>query len=137
LHRQVAELGIADQVRFLGVVQAMPQLYRACDVVCIPSVAEPFGRTAIEAFAVGTPVAASAVGGLRETIEHEETGLLVEYGDVAGLSRALWRLLDDASLRHRLAFAAAAVAASRYSAQRHQTALCSIVERVLARRCCN
>jgi glycosyltransferase involved in cell wall biosynthesis len=51
----------------LGDVVDMPAFYRACDIVALPSSAQPLGRVVIEAFAVG-PVIATAVGGMRETI---------------------------------------------------------------------
>ena len=55
LEGQIQDLGIEGQVEMLGWVEDMPAFYRACDLVCLPSRAEPFGRTAIEAFATGTP----------------------------------------------------------------------------------
>ena len=72
---RASKLASADRIHFVGWVEDMPAFYRACDMVCIPSRAEPFGRTAIEAFAVGTPVVATAVGGLQEIVEDERTGL--------------------------------------------------------------
>ena len=102
LKRQVRDLGLQDRISFVGWVDDMAAFYRACDLVCIPSRAEPFGRTAIEAFAVGTPVVASAVGGLKEIVRDGETGLLVSYDDVLSLRDALERLLDDPSLRKRM-----------------------------------
>lgn len=98
LEEQIRNLGLRDQVSFLGWVDDMPAFYRACDLVCIPSRAEPFGRTAIEAFAVGTPVVASAVGGLKEIVTDEETGLLVPYGDEDALADSLRRLLASPDL---------------------------------------
>ncbi len=102
LQARVQELGLAGRTRFLGSIADMPAFYRACDVVCVPSRAEPFGRTVIEAMAVGTPVVATAVGGIREIVRPEENGLLVPYGDHAALASALDRLLGDADLRARL-----------------------------------
>lgn len=102
LKEQVRDLGIQDRVEFLGWVDDMRAFYRACDLVCIPSRAEPFGRTAIEAFAVGTPVVASAVGGLQNIIEDGETGLLVPYGDEEALAGSVRRLLEAPGLRRAL-----------------------------------
>ena len=102
LKKQVRELGIQDRVVFLGWVEDMSAFYRACDLACIPSRAEPFGRTAIEAFAVGTPVVASAVGGLQDIVEDGETGLLVPYGDEEALAGSLQRLLRTPDLRQTL-----------------------------------
>lgn len=134
LHQQVAQLGIAAQVRFLGNVADMPRFYRACDVVCVPSRSESFGRTVIEAFAVGTPVVASAVGGMRETIEDGVTGLLVEYGDVEGLRSALVGVLQDPAAGRTMAARAQRVAVERYSAENYQAAICDIVSGVARER---
>jgi len=106
LEEQIRDLGIADQVEMLGWVEDMPAFYRACDLVCIPSRAESFGRTAIEAFAAGTPVVATAVGGLQDIVTDEETGLLVPYGDKEALAGAVRRLLGDAGLWEEIAEAA-------------------------------
>lgn len=102
LKAQVETLGIDEQVQFLEWVEDMPAFYRACDVACIPSVAEPFGRTVIEAFAAETPVVATAVGGIREIVADGETGLLVAYDNDASLRDALRRCLQDRALRDRL-----------------------------------
>lgn len=127
LRNRTIELGIADHVRFIGTVTDMPRFHRACDIACIPSRSESFGRVAIEAFAAGTPVVATAVGGLRETIENGRTGLLVEFGDVAGLAAAITRLVSDERARAELTTNAALVAAERYSARGCRERIRSIV----------
>jgi D-inositol-3-phosphate glycosyltransferase len=78
---------------------------RAVDVVVVPSRREPLGLAAVEALACGTPVVASAVGGLKEVVRDGETGLLVAPADPEALANALVRL-KDAALRARLAAAA-------------------------------
>ena len=80
---------------------------RAADVVVVPSRREPLGLAAVEALACGTPVVASAVGGLKEVVRDGETGLLIAPEDPAALASALIRLKDGA-LRARLAAAAPA-----------------------------
>lgn len=93
------------------------QLYTHAAVFCCPSVYEPFGIINLEAMACGTPVVASAVGGIPEVVLPEETGLLVDVGlkpdgsfeptDPAGFSAALAaainRLAGDPGLRARFA----------------------------------
>ena len=101
--------------------------YRACDFVCVPSAAEPFGRTVIEAFASGTPVIASAVGGMKETIKNRETGLLVEYGDTKGFSKAISELAGSEELRNRLSFQARETATQLYTANIYQRKLTQII----------
>ncbi len=74
-----------------------------CLMGVVPSTwPEPFGQVAVEAMAAGKPVVASSVGGLRDIVVDEETGLLVPRGDAGSLRRAILRLLDDAPLRERL-----------------------------------
>jgi len=80
------------------------ELMRAADVVVVPSRREPLGLAAVEALACGTPVIASAVGGLLEVVHDGENGLLVPPGDPDALARALARL-RDAGYRGRLAAA--------------------------------
>lgn len=126
LAEHVARLGLSEQVRFLGSIDTMPAFYRACDAVCIPSVAEPFGRTVIEAFAAGTPVVATAVGGIRETVTHGETGLLVPYGDQRALTDAL-TVMRDLAARRRLARQARAKADAHYRDEIYQQRLVHIV----------
>ena len=81
-------------------------LYGRAAVVACPSHREGFGVVCAEAMAHGRPVVAGAVGGLLDLVVDEETGLLVEPGDVAALRAALERLLGDPVLRARLGDAA-------------------------------
>lgn len=83
--------------------EELPRLYRLADICVVPSVwPEPFGITALEAMAASRPVIASRTGGLAESVVHGQTGLLVEPGDILGLSEAVETLLDDGELRVRL-----------------------------------
>ncbi len=78
--------------------------YRAADVVVVPTVAgEGFGLVAAEALACGTPVIASAQGGLKEVVRDGQDGLLVPPGDAQALASALRGVLEDVQLRARLA----------------------------------
>jgi glycosyltransferase involved in cell wall biosynthesis len=112
----------------------MRHFYRACDVVCVPSRAEPFGRTVIEAFAVGAPVVASAVGGICETIADGRTGFLVQFDDAEGLARALQRLLREADLGTRLADAARQDALDKYRVSTYHARINEIVAHALVAR---
>ncbi len=99
-----------ETVRFLGFVpddEKVEWLRRAA-VVVQPSHKEGFGLTVLEANACGTPVVASDVPGLRDSVRHDQTGLLVPVGDVVAFARALVRLLEDPVLRARLGSSGAA-----------------------------
>jgi glycosyltransferase involved in cell wall biosynthesis len=82
--------------------QVMASWMRASAAV-VPSVwNEPMGQVAIEAMLVGRPVVASDVGGLRDVVEHDATGLMVPPGDPGALAAALDTLLDDPAARRRM-----------------------------------
>jgi D-inositol-3-phosphate glycosyltransferase len=97
IETMVRQLGLAQQTQFVGQVghDLLPLYYTAADVCAIPSHYEPFGLVAIEAMACGTPVVASAVGGLKFTVISEETGLLVPPRDVDAFAHAIDRILGD------------------------------------------
>ena len=109
-------LGIADTVIFCGSQprELLPLFYNAADLCVMPSRYESFGLVAVESMACGTPVVASRVGGLRYTVEHEVSGLLVPPDEPAALSAALKRGLTDHALRTRMQVGARQ-AAVRYS----------------------
>ena len=77
-------------------------VYRAADVVVVPSRSESFGLVAAEAQASGTPVVAARVGGLVYAVCDGESGFLVTGEDPADYSEAIGRILDDPSLDARL-----------------------------------
>lgn len=79
LECRARHLGVAHATRFLGyrTGRELSELYKACDVVCLPSRNEPFGITALESWAAGKPVVASQNGGPGEFIWHNVNGLKV------------------------------------------------------------
>ena len=109
VRRKVAELGLDGRVRFLGPLNrdAVLTLFRAADASLLTSSWENFPHTVVEALAVGTPVIATAVGGVPELVRDGQNGLLVPAGDHGALAAAIRRLIDEPGLRERLAVAAA------------------------------
>jgi phosphatidylinositol alpha-1,6-mannosyltransferase len=104
LLRAAARFGVADRVRFLGAVtdRDLAELYRRCLAFALPSGKEGFGLVFLEAMFFGAPVIAAGQRGALDVIRDEETGLLVGYGDVVALRKAINRLAADDSLRERL-----------------------------------
>jgi len=90
LEAAVAVAGLGDQVRMVGPCDDMPAAYAICDLVVAPSIApESFGRTVVEAGAMGRPVIASAIGGTAETVIDGVTGWLAAPGDAGAWRSAL------------------------------------------------
>ena len=86
----IVNKGMEGSVRIVSACEDMPAAYMLATVVVAPSLTpEGFGRTAIEAQAMGRPVIATDHGGAKETIERDETGWLVTPGDVDALAMAV------------------------------------------------
>lgn len=109
-------LGIAEHVRFVGARphETLPLYYRSADAVVVCSHSESFGLAALEAHACGTPVVATAVGGLRHIVRDGETGWLVDTRDESEFAARLKTILSDADMRAAFG-GAAARAAERFS----------------------
>ena len=90
LHKQVAELGLENRVKFLGFRSDVPQLMAICDLVAHTSIApEPFGRVIVEAMLSGTPIVAAQSGGAIELIEPGINGFLVPPGQPHKLAEVI------------------------------------------------
>lgn len=99
LRALVDELGLTAQVRFVPPQphHILSTYYRASDAVVVPSRSESFGLVALEASACGTPVVASAVGGLLTLVDHGETGYLVPDRDPALFAHYLREVIEHPS----------------------------------------
>jgi D-inositol-3-phosphate glycosyltransferase len=134
MHRLVEALGLSGRVRFEPPAPhyLLSSWYRAADVVLVPSRSESFGLVALEAAACGTPVVASAVGGLRSLVMQGESGFLVENRDPVAFARHIASILDDEHLAADLARGADAVA-DNYTWDGAARAVVSVVDDVLHR----
>ncbi|MGI8938554.1 MAG: glycosyltransferase [Iamia sp.] len=131
---QVAAHGLGDRVRIVSPRphHELSSLYRAADVVVVPSRSESFGLVALEAAACGRPVVASAVGGLATLVDHRQTGLLLTRRDPADWAAALDGLLAAPHRAARLG-RAAAVASRRYRWARAAGDLAAVYAEVTGR----
>jgi glycosyltransferase involved in cell wall biosynthesis len=83
LEAQARALGVADRVRFLGLVEDMPGFYAACDLVCLPSRNEGLPLAALEAQACGVPLVAARVGGMSAACDPASARLVAPEDAVA------------------------------------------------------
>lgn len=113
--REARELGVGEDVRFLGRLDTVAPVLAAADLFLLPSQTESFGLAALEAMACGTPVLASRTGGIPEVIDDGVEGILEPAGSVEAMARRAADLLRDPK-RHRAMRDAALARARTYSA---------------------
>ena len=116
LHDVADARGVRDHVHFVDPQphELLSSYYRAADVCIVPSRSESFGLVALEAAACGTPVVASAVGGLTTLVDHGRTGYLVDETDPVAYAAAVRRVFDEPLAAERLS-TASVLRARRYT----------------------
>ena len=133
LRERAARPDLDGHVELLGYVRPTWPVLEAADAVVVPSRAEPFGNTAVEAMHAARPLVASRVQGLAEVVTDAVTGLLVPADDAEALAEALGSLAADPTLAARLAEQGAREAAERFSVAGYRTAMTRIVDELLER----
>ncbi len=103
IRARIDELGLADSVFPLGPRNDVPAILAAADVMVLSTRSEVFNIAVLEAMAAGRAVVTSDVKGFAEMFTHEQEGLKVSPNNPAALAGAVERLLDDESLRKKLA----------------------------------
>ena len=108
--------GVRQYVHFVAPQphELLSSYYRAADVCIVPSRSESFGLVALEAAACGTPVVASAVGGLTTLVDHGHTGYLVDDPDPVAYAAAVRKVFDEPLAAERLS-TASVLRARRYT----------------------
>lgn len=99
--RMCRQLGLCDEVRFLGKQDAIEELLAICDLFIIPSESESFGLAALEAMACEVPVISSNSGGLPEVNIHGVTGFLSDAGNVNEMAKHAIDLLQNEEMLAR------------------------------------
>jgi len=134
LEARAKALGLADAVRFVGKQEDVRPYLAALDVFLMSSAYEGFGIALVEAMAMGVPVVATNVEGVRNIVTSGESGLLCAFDEhvAENLADRTLRLLADPALRTNLAAAGREVAVERFSIGRMQAELEAIYGEVVA-----
>jgi D-inositol-3-phosphate glycosyltransferase len=137
LRALAAELGVLDQVRFVGRRQPdeLHLWYAAADATVTTPWYEPFGLTPLEAMACGAPVIGSRVGGIAFTIADGETGFLVPPRDPEALSVRLEEILGDPARRMRMGAAGRARVLNSFTWQQVAMRTAALYDDLLSERC--
>ena len=123
--------GVSDRIKFMGYRNRGPYWLAGCDVLLVPAIREPFGRTLIEAFLVGTPVVATASGGNIEALREGELGLLVPPENAAYLATGCLRFRDDQAFTRLIVERASADARMRFGLRTHTNLVTAMYARML------
>ncbi|WP_026694847.1 N-acetyl-alpha-D-glucosaminyl L-malate synthase BshA [Peribacillus kribbensis] len=114
--RLAGELGIEEQIVFLGKQDNLEELYSISDLVLLLSQKESFGLVLIEAMACGVPAIGTRIGGIPEVIEDGVNGYLCEVGDYKKAAELSISLLGDPALHQEFSRAAIASVRKNFSA---------------------
>lgn len=129
----VADGGLEDRVSWLGEREDVPTLIRALDILLLPSWEEPFGRTLIEAMAMGVPVIATNVGGPAEIIEDGREGYLVAPRRPSAWARAIRRVAESPDGGAGMGRAGRTRAQEAFTLANHVRAIGDLYERAVER----
>ena len=118
LEATAMEFNVSDRVLFLGTRHDIFSLLKRSDLFVLPSLYEGMPLSIMEAMAAGKPVIASDIGGVKELVQHGETGILVPPGNTNALASAINTLLMNHELASSLAASGEKLVLSGFSADR-------------------
>lgn len=102
LEAMIREHGLEGKVVLTGFRSDIPEILPEAGVMLMTSETEGLGTTILDAFACAVPVVATAAGGIPELVIHEQTGMLSDVRDVAGLAQNVDRVFSENGLREKL-----------------------------------
>lgn len=137
LESAAESLGCKNRVIFAGQVSDVQTFYAAADIFVLPSHNEGSPNVLLEAMAANLPIVATAVGGVPEMVENNESALLVPPNEPSSIAAAIARLLTDKDLAQRLTTNAATLIDTRYTQENYVRSLVEIYREVLDRRAKN
>jgi glycosyltransferase involved in cell wall biosynthesis len=127
-----ASFRLSESVIFAGQVSNVQLYYAAADVVVLPSHSEGSPYVLLEAMAAQVPIVATAVGGVSEMVEDEESALLVPARDPRAMATAIGRILTDQELGRKLTANASRLVATRHSPETYVRSLVEIYREVIS-----
>jgi N-acetyl-alpha-D-glucosaminyl L-malate synthase BshA len=118
VERHCRECDTCDDITFVGNVALAEQILVGADLFLLPSETESFGLSALEAMSCEVPPITTRVGGLPEVVDHNETGLLFDVGDVEAMANGAIELLRDEERRRAMGRLGRERAVERFSEDR-------------------
>ena len=134
LEQEARRIGVAANVHFLGFRDDLPNLLGCFDFLIHPADMEGLGVSLLQGGAAGLALIGTHVGGIPEIVRHDESGLLIEPGDVPALAAAMTRLAADPALRRRLGDGARRLVVRRFDVETMVAGNLAVYRQVLAER---
>ena len=110
LEKKAFDLGIKENIIFLGWKDDVSKIISIYDVFALPSLNEGMGRVLVEAMALGKPIVASKIGGIPDLVTHEKNGFLVPPKNPKELAKYIQILLEDEEKREKMGLAGKKIA---------------------------
>jgi glycosyltransferase involved in cell wall biosynthesis len=131
--KRVAALNLGDSVRMLGAlpIQLIPDVMRKSSLFCLPSYGEGTPVSVMEAMSCALPIVATRVGGIPDIVAHNQTGLLVDKGDIQGLAAAIILLLSKPGEMTRLSHAALKFACEHFDGEKSTDRLVKLYDELV------
>lgn len=129
LEVEIAALGLDENVLLTGILKKIAPLLRKSDLAVLPSLVEPLGMFQIEAQYLEVPTIASRVGGIPETMLDQETGLMIEPGNVEQWANTIIWMLSNRELAKQMAKAGRQMVVEKFSLNANTKSLISLFEK--------
>lgn len=129
LEAEIAALGLDENVLLTGILKKIAPLLRKSDLAVFPSLVEPLGMFQIEAQYLEVPTIASKVGGIPETMLDQETGLMIESGNVEQWAKAIVWMLSNTEHAKQMAKAGKQMVVEKFSLNSNTKSLISLFEK--------
>lgn len=123
-----------ENVHILPFRKDVPNVIASSDVMLVPFQKPHFARSVIEAGAMGVPSIAADIGGVKEIVSHEKTGLLFNYRNFDGLVDHCERLVDDVNFRKFLGKNAIKFANENFDAVKNSKQVCDVYKKILSKK---
>lgn len=117
IEKRIEELGIADNVKLLGLRNDVPELLKIIDLFVLPTFEEALGTSFLEAMAMRKPVIGTRVGGIPEIVKDGISGILVEPENPIGLAAAIINLLNDKKQMEKIGNTGRKIVEENYSTE--------------------
>jgi glycosyltransferase involved in cell wall biosynthesis len=129
LEAEITALGLGENVLLTGILKKIAPLLRRSDLAVLPSLVEPLGMFQIEAQYLEVPTIASRVGGIPETMLDQETGLMIEPGNVEQWANAIIWMLSNEGIAKQMAKAGRQMVVEKFSLNANTKSLISLLEK--------